>query len=232
MKSKKSVPRKSAETPLTNQNATSHPLVSPLPSILATASKPTVDVSNDGENTLPLHATINGKSNQHESDGSTLMDIDEETTTPCLLSFKKKAQATVAAVISPSPWLMPDGAMEEENDIEDAKLAITNAKLNLKQLDQRILQLQLRAAKLQGAIPDSLATDLTTAKEQHILQQHTLKELEEAVNNLVSSSTPTAPNFYSDNDSEQSYSTANSYQDTVTYPFHCGLPMKLQAHWP
>lgn len=87
---------------------------------------------------------------------------------------------------------MPDGTMEEENDIEDAKQAITNAKLNLKQMDQWILHLQLRAAKLQGAVPDSLATDLTTAKEQRIIQQHTLKELEEAVDNPVTSSVPTA----------------------------------------
>lgn len=100
------------EPALASQNTTS-PSVPSQPSILTAASTLTINIGNDGENFVPLQATINLKPGQHELDGSTLMDIDMDSMPPCLPSLKKKAQAAVSVVTSPSPWPMPDGAMEQ-----------------------------------------------------------------------------------------------------------------------
>ena len=155
------------------------------------------------------------------------MDVDEEEIAPPRLPSFKKANASVAVSSTDSQ------STEGDNDMEDAENAIANARLNLKQLDQRILRLQLRAAKHAGSVPDVIAMDLATAKQQRVIQQHMLKELEEATRNLIASSAPAPPvNLSSDNDSEQSYSTVGSSLDASTFAFRRGLPMKLQTHWP
>jgi len=193
----------SRETPKDNTNATAAP-------------------ADDGENSLPSNAETDQTANQDESDGSTPMDVDEEQATPPRLPNFKKATSSVASSSADSQ------SIDGDDDMEDAKKVIANAKLNLKQIDQRILRLSLQAHKTLGAASDALKM---AAKPQRAMQQHMITELEEAIGNLIDSSSPLTSRQY-DNDSEQSYSTTGSNLDAATLAFRRGLPMKLQSHWP